>query len=177
MISTFAGLECLRLLFIEDYMRGLFLCMRFSIMLMVIWAAIPSPVMGSDTTNLAASDSVIFYPLDIYIDPHDEPLAAYQFELRDETQCLKIVGVEGGDHPAFKAPPYYDPKALSENRIIIAAFSTESDLPRDKTRVATIHVVETGNRTPQISVELAVAASSDGSRIEASVSVVKGEEI
>jgi len=158
-------------------MRRLSLGMLFPTMSLIVCAAILSPVMGSDRIDSVASDSVSFYPLDIYIDPHGEPLAAYQFELHDEAQCLKIVGVEGGDHPAFKTPPYYDPQALSKNRIIIAAFSTESELPKDKTRVATIHVVETGDRAPQTSVELTVAASSDGSRIEAAVSVVKGEKI
>ena len=66
--------------------------------------------------------AVRFAPLHIYLDSGNQPLAAYQFELKAMAGQIKIVGVEAGEHPAFKQPPYYDPAALMNNRIIIADF-------------------------------------------------------
>lgn len=99
--------------------------------------------------------------VDIFIDSGTHPLAAYQFELSATSGRFTIVGVEGGEHPAFHEAPYYDPEALTKGRIIIAAFSTGSDLPRGRTRVSRIHVrVDEG--TPGYGVRLAVSASKDG---------------
>jgi len=120
--------------------------------------------------------SVRFEAIDIYVDSRDEPLAAYQFEFSDRTDSTKIVGIEGGEHPAFKEPPYYDPKALSKGRIIIAAFNTGPDLPKGKTRVARLHVQIAGDQEPEYAVELTVAASLKGKRIPASVSISQGGE-
>jgi len=83
---------------------------------------------------------VRFAPVHVYLDSGRKPLAAYQFELRATTGTIKIVGVEGGEHPAFKEAPYYDPAALAKDRIIIAAFNTGRDLPKGRTRIATIHL-------------------------------------
>jgi hypothetical protein len=99
--------------------------------------------------------------IDIYIDPQGKPLAAYQFELSVDPAAATIVGVEGGDHPAFSAAPYYDPEALTKNRIIIAAFNTGSDLPNTKTRVARVHLRVTREK-PDFHLHLDTAASADG---------------
>lgn len=80
-------------------------------------------------------------------------------------------GVEGGDHPAFKAPPYYDPRALTQDRIIIAAFGTAENLPTGKTRVARIHVRISGEPRPDFGVQLIVAADQAGDRIRTSTTV------
>jgi hypothetical protein len=119
---------------------------------------------------------VRFEAVEIYIDSKDEALAAYQFELSTKAGEIAIVGVEGGEHPAFKEPPYYDPAALSNDRIIIAAFNTGKDLPKGRTRVATIHLQLTGETEPEYVLELDVAASASGNRIAANISLAEGEQ-
>ena len=58
----------------------------------------------------AASQSVVrFAAVDVYVDATDKTLGAYQFELTAEVGEIAIVGIEGGEHPAFAEPPYYDP--------------------------------------------------------------------
>lgn len=117
-----------------------------------------------------------FEAVDVFVDSGDVPLAAYQFELAAETGQITIVGIEGGDHPAFREPPYYDPAALQQHRIIIAAFSTQEGLPRGKTRVARVHVQVAGDIEPEYAIALKVAASADGERIQATATVSRGED-
>jgi hypothetical protein len=119
---------------------------------------------------------VRFAPLHIYLDSGTKPLAAYQFELKNASGQIKIVGVEGGQHPAFKEAPYYDPAALANDRIIIAAFNTGSDLPKGRTRIATIHLQIIGDIEPEYEFELSVAADADGHEIPAEISFEKGEQ-
>ena len=109
-------------------------------------------------------------------DSGEVPLGAYQFELSDPAGSIKIVGVEGGEHAAFAEPPYYDPEALQNERIIIAAFNTGDDLPVGNTRVATVHVRVAGQADPDYTVNLAVAADADGEEIPATVSISQGEQ-
>lgn len=82
-----------------------------------------------------------FQVIDIYVNSGDERLAAYQVHVKAGAG-VSIVGIEGGEHDAFRKPPYYDPKAMQRNEVKLAAFSTlkRSKLPRGKTRVATLHV-------------------------------------
>lgn len=119
---------------------------------------------------------VRFAPLHIYLDSGTKPLAAYQFELKAASGQIKIVGVEGGRHPAFKEAPYYDPAALANDRIIIAAFNTGSDLPNGRTRIATIHLQIIGEVEPEYELELSVAADAEGDEIPAEISFEKGEQ-
>lgn len=118
---------------------------------------------------------VRFAPLYIYIDSGNKSLAAYQFELKTTAGQIKIVGVEGGSPEAFKEAPYYDPAALQNNRIIIAAFSTAGNLPKGRTRVATIHLQIIGQVEPQYELKLIVAADADAQEIPAEISYEKGE--
>src|SRR5262245_59605150 len=67
-----------------------------------------------------------FRAVDIYVDSGSAPLAAYQLEFSVTNQVAKIVGIEGGDHEAFREPPFYDPKAIQQERVILAAFSTQA---------------------------------------------------
>ena len=60
---------------------------------------------------------------------HFSALAAYQIEFSVTNILTKIVGIEGGQHPAFREPPFYDPKAMQQERVIIAAFSTDNAEP------------------------------------------------
>jgi len=118
---------------------------------------------------------VRFAPLHVYIDSGNQNLAAYQFELKATAGQIKIVGVEGGRHEAFKEAPYYDPAALAKDRIIIAAFSTGTDLPKGRTRIATIHLQIIGDAEPEYELKLTVAGDADGKEIPAEISFEKGE--
>jgi hypothetical protein len=112
----------------------------------------------------------------VVLDSGDRPLAAYQFELTAPAERFAIVGVEGGEHRAFAVPPYYDPAALSKNRIIIAAFNTGKDLPSGKTRVARVHARVMGKHDPPIRVKVIVAATADGGEIPATATLTPGEK-
>ncbi len=113
--------------------------------------------------------------VDVFVDSHGKPLAAYQFELRASGADVKLVGIEGGEHAAFAKPPYYDPKALLTERIVIAAYNTGADLPSGKTRVARL-MVRVGEGKPKYDVTLQVASSSDAKPLGggATVSISEG---
>ena len=113
-----------------------------------------------------------FSAVDIYVDSKSAPLAAYQIEFSATNGIAKIVGIEGGDSPAFHEPPFYDAKAIQHERVIIAAFNTAAadKLPSGKTRIATIHLQLIGDAAPQFQLKLQVAANPDGNRISADAS-------
>lgn len=111
-----------------------------------------------------------FTAVNVYIDAQASPLAAWQVELTDG-HGVQIVGVEGGEHAAYAKPPYYDPNAMKDNRIILAAFSTAKDLPAGKTRVARIHVMVEGGAEPKFEVRSSLAAAADGKEVEATVTL------
>ena len=139
---------------------------------------------------------VRFAPVHVYLDPAGKPLAAYQFELvcsvpvrayssadgednasrRHYERPVKIVGVEGGEHPAFQDAPYYDPVALMNERIIIAAFNTGADLPTTRTRIATIHLQILGDAEPKYELKLVTAADSNAEEVAAEINLQTGED-
>ncbi len=125
--------------------------------------------------DLTAQPKVRFAPLHIYLDSGNQPLAAFQFELKAAAGQIKIVGVEGGQHKAFKEAPYYDPAALANDRIIIAAFNTGRDLPKGRTRIATIHLQIIGEAEPDYELKLTVAADADAKEVPAKITFEKGE--
>ncbi|HEY2584964.1 MAG TPA: hypothetical protein VGI81_04265, partial [Tepidisphaeraceae bacterium] len=127
---------------------------------------------GRDVTDGGAAPRFAF--VDAYVDSKDQSLAAYQFELTAQGAGVTLVGVEGGDHPAYAEPPYYDPKANLRNRIVMAAFNTGDDLPHGRTRVARVMVRITGAADPVWSAKLDVAASPDAKPIDATISVSEG---
>ncbi len=121
----------------------------------------------------ASTQPARFTWVDAFVDPHGQPLAAYQFELKSSGGgAVTLVGVEGGEHPAFAPPPYYDPRANVQKRIVIAGFNTGDDLPKARTRVARVMVRVTGH--PTYSATLQVAASQEAKPIDATVSVSEG---
>jgi hypothetical protein len=136
------------------------------------------PVLASQSAPGEPSDesTVRFSPLHIYIDSGNRSLAAYQFELEATTGQVTIVGIEGGEHKAFKEAPYYDPAALAKDRIIIAAFNTGHELPKGRTQIATIHLQITGDIEPEYELKLVVAADENGKEIPAEISYEKGEQ-
>ena len=79
--------------------------------------------------------------------------------------------MEGGEAKAFEEPPYYDPAALSRDRVIIAAFNTGEDLPQGRTRVATIHLQIIGDVALEYQIDLGVAASMDGEEVAAEITL------
>jgi hypothetical protein len=130
---------------------------------------------GADDNNgLVTSTQPRFMPVDIFIDPHGEPLAAYQLELVDRNESISIVGVEGGDPPAFASPPYYDPKAIRQHKIILAAFSTARNLPESNSRVTTLHVMQKGEVDPDLRVRLTAAATPTRKRVDATATFTLG---
>ena len=145
------------------------------IILASICLIVPVLAQQSGQDYSTAQPGVRFAPLHIYLDSGNNNLAAYQFELKAAAGQIKIVGVEGGQHKAFKEAPYYDPAALANDRIIIAAFSTGRDLPTDRTRIATIHLQIIGETEPQYELKLIVAADADGKEIPAEITFEKGE--
>jgi len=112
-------------------------------------------------------DNFEFRVVDVFIDPKGKPLAAYQLDWRAISGNAKIVGIEGGEHPAFRNPPYYDPKAIQQERVIVAAFNVneESGLPKRRTRVATIHLRTKAGARCEYRVGKAEGATTDGRRI------------
>jgi hypothetical protein len=108
-----------------------------------------------------------FTAVDIYIDSNDAPLAAYQLEFSGHGTQVRIAGIEGGEHEAFKAPPFYDPKAMQQERVILAAFNTAAatKLPTGRIRVATVHLQYAGPQPPTFSVKLHTASDSQGHEI------------
>ena len=108
-----------------------------------------------------------FRVVDIYLDSKGASLAAYQVTISVTNADAKIVGIEGGEHQAFRQPPVYDPRAMQRERVIIAAFNTGSanELPNGKTRVATIHFQTHSNKPLQCIVNPNTAGNPDGTKI------------
>jgi hypothetical protein len=131
---------------------------------------------GRAADRAPAGPAVRFAYLDVYVDPGAKPLAAYQVELSPTAGNVVLTGLEGGEHAAFRAAPYYDPAALhqAKSRVIVAAFKTGNDLPEGRTRVARLHLQITGPAEPAWATKLQVAASSDGKPIDAKVTVSAG---
>ena len=129
------------------------------------------PASTSTASTTPVASDVHFQSVDVTLDPKGQPLAAYQIEFVADAARVKLVGVEGGDHAAFREPPYYDPAALSQHRVILAAFSTSADLPKRVIRVARLHVQMTGDGQPEWSAKLIVASSDKADSIPAEVRV------
>lgn len=118
-------------------------------------------------------DKTRFEAIDVFVDTGIQSLAAWQLELKSTTNDVQIVGIEGGEHPAFQEPPYYDSRAMNSNRVIIAAFSTDENLPSGRSRVARIHVQVRGPGARTWMSELTTSATADGTRIPAEISIKK----
>jgi hypothetical protein len=115
-----------------------------------------------------------FMPLDIYIDSGDEPLAAYQFELRYDSWAYSIAGIEGGEG-ALSEAPYYDPRGMDAGRIVIASFTTERTPPAGRVRVATVHIAvdEDVTADEDFAVILVVAAGPEEQPVRAEIEIVR----
>ena len=126
-------------------------------------------------SQVVADAPVRFASVAVFIDSA-EPLAAWQLEFSAKAGGMQVVGVENGDSAAFEDAPYYDREAVDQgraDRIVVADYSllTDSELPRGRTRVTTLHVMLTGNESPAFDTQLIVASSSQGNRIDAEISI------
>ena len=150
------------------------------ILLAVIFVLVPALVMqnagetpapqtreAAPVTRPGAVGNVQFKAIDVFVDSKDQLLAAYQFELHATAGDVKIVGIEGGEHAAYKQAPFYDPKAMMRDRVIVAAYSTSGDLPAGKTRVARVHVRVAGDVEAKYELKLTASASKEGKSIAA----------
>jgi hypothetical protein len=123
----------------------------------------------------AATESMSrFGVVDIYIDSGEQGLAAYQFEFKLRKGDVQIVGIERGDDAGFHDPPYYDPAALTQQRILVGSFKTAGELPTGNTRVARLHVRIGGPEKPDYELKLMVAGSVEGKPISARASFKQG---
>ncbi len=125
---------------------------------------------GTTSANAATR----FVALDIIMEA-DQPIAAWQFELREGSSLMTVVGIENGDSAAFGAAPYYDRDAVSTgraDRIVVADFSLSDDdqLPSGRFRVVTVHVMLAGE-SPDFELKLITATTRDGKPIDASITV------
>ena len=110
-----------------------------------------------------------FVPVDVFLDS-PEPVAAWQFELKDRNGSMKVVGVENGGSDGFQRAPYYDRGAVARGdaeRIVVADYSLAegSALPSGRVRVATVHLLLDGDADFELN--LVTANSADGRPIEA----------
>jgi hypothetical protein len=145
-------------------------------LLLVACFGAPIHAQTRPTTAPATQPAGRFAYVDIYVDPHGKPLAAYQLEFRADSDSVALVGIEGGEHAAFTQPPYYDPAALYHNSVILAAFNTSGDLPTARTRVARLHLRLTTSVQPHYEIKLATAASSEGSPLpDATATIGQGD--
>jgi len=123
----------------------------------------------------AVEPEVRFRPYDVVVEVSATPVAAYQVVLEVDSGDAVLVGVEGGDPPGFREPPYYDPEALMEGRVVLAAFSTDAVLVPGRHRVATVHVQEAGP-PPRYALDLVVAADDEGRPAPATVQLKPREQ-
>lgn len=145
------------------------------IYLLLLWLAAPLQAQQPAGTE----SEIRFRAVDIFVDSATNSLAAYQLEFSATNGNAKIIGIEGGEHPAFLKPPHYDPKAMEHDRVVIAAFSLNpaERLPTGKTRVATVHLAISGPNDPQYKLALTTAAKWDGTSIPTvATAVIKAQK-
>lgn len=142
-----------------------------------LWTILCALICGLSLASAqqTTTNAIRFQAVEIFADSQTAALAAYQLEFTVTSGNAKIVGIEGGEHPAFVEAPFYDPKAIQHERVILAAFSTQpaEKLPIGKTRVATIHLQVSGPDELKFETKLTTAASSDGNKITATISATE----
>ena len=124
----------------------------------LVWRVAASPLAPMQ------QDALAFATVDVVIETNGTPLAAYQLEIAATHASTRFVGIEGGDSAVFRDPPYYDPAAMQQERVIIADFSNAASdaLPRGAVRIARLHVQYDPNQPLDFNSELIVAATRDG---------------
>lgn len=140
-----------------------------SIALLWTWLSLSA----QEPDAVASADASRFMVVEVQVDSGAERLAAYQLAFTSTNGAVKIVGIEGGEHPAFQQPPYYDPVAMQQDRVVIGAFSTApaGQLPSGVVRVASVHVMVAGNGKPSFNTRIDAAATIDGRQIPVQISI------
>lgn len=117
-----------------------------------------------------------FMHVELLVDTGTTPLAAYQVRIKPKRAAIRFVGVEGGDHDAFRTPPYYDPRALRQGDLILAAFSTNPAplLPTGLRRLAALHIHVADGLPPEFDLELITAADPDEKTFKPIITIGKG---
>jgi len=131
--------------------------------------------LGTFGPSYAEEPDLRFRAVDVYLDSV-EPVAAWQFELGDHAGTMKIVGVEQGDSPAYARTPYYDREAVrlgEADRIVVADYSLADvvELPSGRVRVATVHLMLSGDDDADFNVFLVTATTYDGVVTDARISL------
>lgn len=103
-----------------------------------------------------------FETVDLVLDPRGQALAAWQVRLVDPSGRARVVGIEGGEDPAFAEPPFHDPRALAGGALVLAAYDTSGAGPDAPTRIARLHLAVTGSAPVDFDVTVEVAASPNG---------------
>lgn len=141
-----------------------------------------APTKQEPAGDKPATAKPTFATIDITLDPLGKPLGAYQFELTSADPTFKIVGVSGGDHPAFDhgRPPYFDPVVLQGlgDRLILAEYALPNlaadQLPTRPLRIASVGVVfdrqVDNDEPPQVTLKLITAGDAAGNKIDAKLS-------
>ena len=103
-----------------------------------------------------------FETVELVLDPVGETLAAWQVRLVDPSGRATVVGIEGGEDPAYAEPPFHDPEALAGGELVLAAYDTSGAGPRTETRVARLHLAVRGAAPATFEVTVEVAAAREG---------------
>lgn len=114
-----------------------------------------------------------FEAWDLFVDSGSQPCAAWQVEVVDERGLAQLVGVEGGEHPAYATPAHYDPRALLGGRVVLAAFQLDGPLPSGRAHVARLHFQIRGSDAPHFRVRLEAAATPEEVRIAATAELAR----
>ena len=113
-----------------------------------------------------------FASYDVFIDPGDAAVAAWQVEVVPG-EGAKVVGVGNGDGAFASKPAYYDPRALQlGGRIVLAAFTTD-EVAAGRIRVATLEMYETGTGGAEYASKVVAAAAPNGKKIDVKVELVR----
>ncbi len=145
-----------------------------TVLLGCVWMA-RAAVPGRGAESKPAAGGGSFVPVEVYVDSGASELGSYQLELTAKNAT--IVGLEGGASRAFAAAPFYDPAAMMGNRIVVASFSTDENLPKGNTRVARLHMMLTGagaagpDGLPEMTSKLVVATDGQGKSLSAKLTL------
>lgn len=130
-------------------------------------------VLAANAARSAGPAQPHFQPMAIFLDS-ESPIAAYQVEVEVVRGEASFVGIEGGEAP-LDQPPHYDPRALSDTRIVLAAFDTEGALTPGRHRVATLHVRQRGDDV-RYRVTVTAVADANAQRVQAIATIEPDRE-
>jgi len=137
-------------------------------------AATTGPGLDDDRTSMQRESR--FGTCAVWIDTSDSAMSADQIVIRAVSGDVRIVGIEGGDHERLVEPPYYDPEAMQQDRVVIADFSTatEAELPSGRQRLVTLHYMAMGPDEAAFDAAIEVAIDDEGRDVAAQLELSRG---